>query len=131
MKSRVQSLRTAGLACALIFASMNLFAQQGARQGRVPVGPPGFIGNEPFSVPNGPLPAVNPPVAQPFLTLQIGQSYDGIDFLGSNCGCLPPDTNAAVGNNFVVETVNVQVRIFDKITGAVLLDEPLSALFGA
>jgi hypothetical protein len=29
----------------------------------------------------------------------IRQSYDGIDFLGSNCSCLPPDTNAAVGND--------------------------------
>lgn len=61
----------------------------------------------------------------------VDQSYDGIDFLGSSCGCLPPDTNAAVGNDFVVETVNVQIRIFDKATGSILLDEPLSTLFGA
>ena len=60
----------------------------------------------------------------------IGQSYDGVDFLGSNCGCLPPDTNAAVGGNYVVEAVNVQLRVFDKTTGAVLLDEPLQTLFG-
>ena len=63
--------------------------------------------------------------------VQIGQSYDGIDFRGSSCGCLPPDTNAAVGNNFVVETVNVQIRIFDKTTGVILLDEPLESFFGA
>jgi hypothetical protein len=63
--------------------------------------------------------------------VQIGQSYDGIDFLGSNCGCLPPDTNAAVGNNFVVDTVNLQIRIFDKSTGSILLDEPLASFFGA
>jgi hypothetical protein len=61
----------------------------------------------------------------------IVQSYDGIDFRGSHCGCLPPDTNAAVGNNFVVETVNVQIRIFDKATGGILLDEPLATFFGA
>jgi len=36
-----------------------------------------------------------------------------------------------VGNGFVVETVNVQLRVFDKATASVLLDEPLSALFGA
>jgi hypothetical protein len=36
-----------------------------------------------------------------------------------------------VGNNFVVETVNVQIRIFDKTTGSILLDEPLSTFFGA
>lgn len=61
----------------------------------------------------------------------IVQSYDGIDFLGSNCGCLPPDTNAAVGNSYVVETVNVQIRVFDKTTGIELLDEPLATFFGA
>jgi protocatechuate 3,4-dioxygenase beta subunit len=61
----------------------------------------------------------------------IGASFDGIDFNGSNCGCLPPDTNAAVGGNFVVETVNVEIRVFDKGTGNVLLDEPLSTLYGA
>jgi hypothetical protein len=44
---------------------------------------------------------------------------------------LPPDTNAAVGNNFVVETVNVQIRIFDKATGNILLNEPLATFFGA
>ena len=63
--------------------------------------------------------------------MRLGQSYDGIDSLGSNCGCLPPDTNAAVGNNFVVETVNSQMRVFDKTTGVVMLDEPLSTCFGA
>jgi hypothetical protein len=62
--------------------------------------------------------------------VNLGASIEGIDFNGSNCGCLPPDTNAAVGGNYVVETVNVQVRIFDKTTGSVLLDEPLSTLFG-
>jgi hypothetical protein len=60
----------------------------------------------------------------------ILQSYDGIDFLGSNCGCLPPDNGTAVGGNYVVEVVNVQIRIFDKTTGAILLDEPLSTFFG-
>jgi len=68
---------------------------------------------------------------KPISPALILQSYDGIDFLGSNCGCLPPDTNAAVGNNFVVETVNVQMRIFNKTTGAMLLDQSLSTLFGA
>jgi hypothetical protein len=63
--------------------------------------------------------------------VQASLSFEGIDFLGSSCGCLPPDTGASVGNGFVVETVNVQLRVFDKITGAVLLDLPLASLFGA
>jgi hypothetical protein len=62
--------------------------------------------------------------------VRIGQSYDGIGFNGSSCGCLPPDTGAAVGNNFVVETVNVQIRVIDKTTGSILLDEPLASFFG-
>ncbi|HYK63283.1 MAG TPA: hypothetical protein VEV85_27860, partial [Bryobacteraceae bacterium] len=63
--------------------------------------------------------------------MQLGRGYEGVTFLASNCGCLPPDTNAAVGNSFVVETVNLQLRVFDKATGTHLLDEPLSILFGA
>ena len=59
----------------------------------------------------------------------VGTTIEGIDFNGSNCGCLPPDTNAAVGNGFVAETVNVQFRVWDT-AGNVLLDEPLSTLFG-
>ena len=51
--------------------------------------------------------------------------------LNSDCGCLPPHTNAAVGNNFAFELVNLYVRIFDKTMGTILLDEPLATLFGA
>ena len=59
----------------------------------------------------------------------LGTTIEGIDFNGSNCGCLPPDTNAAVGNGFVAETVNVEFRVWDT-SGNELLDEPLSTLFG-
>jgi hypothetical protein len=125
MKSvRAHHLQASALAFVLVFTTANLFAQA-----RVPVGPPGAPGNH-FTLPTGPLPApkLAPP---PSLSIHIGQSYDGIDFNGSNCGCLPPDTNAAVGGNYVAEAVNIQFRVFDKTTGAVLLDEPLSTLFGA
>jgi hypothetical protein len=113
----------------LIFATTNLFAQQGASV-HMPIGPPVPSWSQPFAVPNGPLPPVRPqrPIGA---GVTVGQSYDGIDFLGSNCGCLPPDTSAAVGGNYVLETVNVQIRIFDKTTGAILLDEPFTTFFGA
>jgi hypothetical protein len=88
---------------------------------------PANVGNLP--APSGILPLPPAPAQDP--GVQLGQGYVGIDYLGSNCGCLPPDTNAAVGNNFIVETVNVQIRVFDKTTGAVLLDEPLATFFGA
>src|SRR5262249_12340614 len=64
-------------------------------------------------------------------SVSIGTNFEGIDFNGSSCGCLSPDTNATVGGNFVVEPVNVQIRVYDKSTGNILLDEPLATLFGA
>jgi hypothetical protein len=108
---------------AFTLISTNLFAQA-----RVPVGPPGAAFSRPPAVPTGPLPHIEAPIG---LNVPIGQNYDGIDFNGSNCNCLPPDTNAAVGNNFVAEAVNIQFRVFDRTTGSVLLDEPLQTLFGA
>jgi hypothetical protein len=125
---RVQNLMALALVCGLAFTSTNLLAQQGATA-RVPIGPPVAAGNH-FSVPSGPLPLVQPQ-ASTGVAVPIGLSFDGIDFLGSNCGCLPPDTNAAVGNGFVVETVNIQIRVFDEATGNILLDEPLETFFGA
>jgi hypothetical protein len=122
-----QIVAAASLAFGLTFTPITLFAQQ--------ITPP--------RIPAAPVPLKNflPNVQQPvFGAIKgswpqgrqfIGQSYDGIDFLGSSCGCLPPDPNVAVGNNFVVETVNVQIRIFDKTTGTMLLDEPLATFFGA
>jgi hypothetical protein len=61
----------------------------------------------------------------------LRQSFEGIDFIGASCDFIPPDTNAAVGNDFVVETVNCQIRIFNKTMGNILFDEPLATFFGA
>ena len=116
-------------AISFAFTSTNLFAQTGSTS-YVPVGPPVSLGNQYFSFPQGPSPLLPPPDPRNG-GVQLRQSIDGIDFLGSHCGCLPPDTNAAVGNDYVVETVNVQIRVFDKNTGLVLLDEDLRTFFGA
>jgi hypothetical protein len=87
-----------------------------------------------FPVPDVPPPAQGPqiglPPAGPPASINVGKVFEGIDYLGSNCGCYPPDTNAAVGGTYVVETVNVEMRVFDKTSGSVLLDEPLSSVFG-
>jgi len=92
----------------------------------------GFTAPTPFDpsqivLPKSTLPPGTPKRGQ----IDIRQDYDGVDFLGSNCNCLPPDTNAAVGNNYVVETVNVQIRVFDKTTGIELLNKSLETFFGA
>jgi hypothetical protein len=116
---------TTALVCGLAVTSTNLFAQAPVR---VPVSPPVSPARQSPSLPIGPLPLAVPKDPKGG-GLKIIQSYDGIDFFTGTCFCLPPDTNAAVGNNYVVETVNLHIRVFDKTTGAVLLDEPLSTLF--
>ena len=126
---RVQNLLALALVFGLAFTSANLFAQQGAPAGRVPVGHPVPFWSQPPAFPNGPLPNI-PLAPKPSGGVTIVQTFDGIDFLGSNCGCLPPDTNAAVGNGYVAEAVNVQFRVWNT-SGTQLLDEPLQTLFGA
>ncbi len=96
----------------------------------VPVGPPVQV-QKPAASTQAPRAGFRAAPAAPSAGVQIGQSFDGVHFLESNCFCLPPDTNAAVGNGFVVETVNTQIRVFDKATASILLDEPLSVFFGA
>jgi hypothetical protein len=128
MKIRVM-VAALGFVGGLPLISTNLFAQE-VPPTRVPVGPPVRFGPGNYSLPHAAVPAVHPQSAANG-GVQISFSYDGIDFNGSNCDCLPPDTNAAVSNSFVVETVNVQLRVFGKNTGIVLLDEPLATLFGA
>ena len=101
----------------------NLLAQY------VPVGPVSVnVGNLSSPAPSAILPL--PPALAQDPGVQLGQGYDGVDWLDTRI-FIPPDTNAAVGNNFIVETVNVQIRVVDKATGARLLDEPLDRFFGA
>ena len=108
--------------------STNLFAQE-VPPTRVPVGPPVRFSLGNYSLPRTAMSAVRPQSAANG-GVQIGFSHDGIDFNDSN-GFFPPDTNAAVSNSFVVETVNVRLRVFGKNTANVLRDEPLATLFGA
>jgi hypothetical protein len=114
----------AALTCGFVFSSMPLFAQQApAPTAPVPANSVPLANAQP-----GPQSAAAPPSDPNQI---ISQSFDGISFLGSTRAFLPPDTNAAVANGFVVETVNVQIRVFDKASGALLLNEPLATFFGA
>jgi hypothetical protein len=98
-------------------------------QSRRPVGPPISIDQAPFQAPLWVPPFVSHPTPKNG-GVHIRQSYDGIDFLTADCLCYPPDTNIAVGNKYVVETVNKEMRIFDKRTGTILMDEPLRLVLG-
>ena len=130
-RTHVQEFVPLALVCGLALSCMNLFAQQVTPQNRVPVGHPVPSWSQPRSIPNGPLPQAVSPIIDPLVSVTIGKSIEGVDFNGSNCGCLPPDTNAAVGGNFIAEAVNFDFRVWDKTTGNLLLDEPLSTLYGA
>ena len=53
-----------------------------------------------------------------------------MNFLDSVNGYVPPDTNIAVGPEFVVEIVNSQIQFYDKATGAAMLpNTPLEPFF--
>ena len=129
-KTIMHNFMAFAVACGLIFApEVALMASEPVGP-FVPVGPPAPLQFNKMTLPKAPLPPVSPKKSK-HGGVQLGQSYDGINFLDSSCGCIPPDTNAAVGNNFVVETVNIHIRVFDKTTGSLLLDEPLAQFFGA
>src|SRR5262249_48470155 len=60
-------------------------------------------------------------------TVNLLSQFDGTN----NTGCYPPDTNAAVGPNYVVETVNESLAIYNKSTGSLVSSQTLKSFFGA
>lgn len=130
-----QYVIAAALACGIAFTSRALFAQQDpAPTAPTPADSVTLADPDPgpdLAVPPSGDPGSDlavPPSGDPMQNVR--HSFDGISYLGSRV-FIPPDTNAAVGNSFVVQTVNVQLRVFDKASGALLLDEPLATFFGA
>jgi len=81
---------------------------------------PDFDENAPFPRhTNLPDTVVQTEVLPPVSTKNL-LSFDGIiDRQGG--GFVPPDTNAAVGNTQVVETVNIAYAVYDKTTGKQLM----------
>jgi hypothetical protein len=63
-------------------------------------------------------------------SVTLGVSVTGVQGVNSSCGCLPPDTNGAVGTTEVVETVNTAMDVFNK--SGTLLSGPssLKTFFG-
>jgi hypothetical protein len=56
-------------------------------------------------------------------------AFNGIDLAHANCGCQPPDPNATVGPNNIVETVNLEFAVYDK-AGNLLTSTSLNNFFG-
>ena len=70
-------------------------------------------------------------LSEPPLDPVVLSGFDGMNFLDSVNGYVPPDTDMAVGPQFVVATVNAQIQFYDKATGAALLpNTPLNEFFG-
>ena len=69
--------------------------------------------------------------SKPELDPSVLTGFDGMNFLDSVNGYVPPDTSIAVGSQYVVETVNAQIQFYDKATGQALLpNTPLYNFFG-
>jgi hypothetical protein len=47
-------------------------------------------------------------------------SFDAIDQISSNCGCLPPDTNGDVDEQYYIQWVNGSWAVYDKVSGALV-----------
>ncbi len=62
--------------------------------------------------------------------VSVGKYLEGMSFSDTNCGCIPPDTNDAVGPTQVVEAINTEVRVYDKTTGVILLQQDIGSLLG-
>jgi hypothetical protein len=50
----------------------------------------------------------------------VGVSFEGMNISQGCGGCLPPDTDGAVGPNHYVQMVNTELAVFNKTTGAMI-----------
>jgi hypothetical protein len=69
------------------------------------------------TVPNSPT-ARSPSIGTP--APAIIASFDGTNKTNSGCGCLPPDTEGDVSEDYYFQWVNTAWALYDKTTGAVI-----------
>jgi hypothetical protein len=61
----------------------------------------------------------------------INQNFAGIKEANSNCGCQPPDPNAAVSTTQIAHVVNLRLQVYKKTgNGLKLCGKPLNTLLG-
>jgi hypothetical protein len=69
-------------------------------------------------------PLVHDPVVQTTAAAaampSVGASFEGMDISQGCGGCLPPDTDGAVGPNHYVQMVNTELAVYNKTTGALI-----------
>ena len=61
--------------------------------------------------------------------LALTNAFDGVGLATSSCGCQPPDVNATIGPNHIVEAVNLSLAVYDK-SGTQLQNTALSTFLG-
>jgi hypothetical protein len=62
----------------------------------------------------------------------VGVSFEGMNIDQGCGGCLPPDTDGAVGPNHYVQMVNTTLAVFNKTTGAMISGPtPIKALWSS
>ena len=62
----------------------------------------------------------------------VGVSYEGMNIDQGCGGCLPPDTDGAVGPNHYVQMVNTELAVFNKTTGTMISGPtPIKALWSS
>src|SRR5215813_1078153 len=147
MKRCLATVSVCGLVIAALLGGFGFVNVSLAQQWQfVPVGPPIPLTDAQMAVPNAESAVPNAPdvafesvnltldavIQPPAVNHEIlRRGIDGVNFLGSNCGCLPPDTNAAVSNDFVAEATNFAFRVWNKTPGNQVLNESLAMLFGS
>lgn len=59
----------------------------------------------------------------------VVSGFDGVSLGTSDCGCQPPDSNATVGPNNILETVNLEFAVYSK-TGTLQYRTSLNSFLG-
>jgi hypothetical protein len=68
-------------------------------------------------------------LVRPLVAPPVVSNFDGVNLGLSGCGCQPPDVNAAVGPNEIVEMVNLFLEVYDK-SGNALCGISLNSFLG-
>jgi len=97
-----------------------------ANSGTKPV-PTTLSGPPPAGSANSGSPA---PTPAPLAPTGIAANFNGVAQGGSNCGgCQPPDINAAMSGNQIVEAVNLRVQVYNR-TGTTVCGFSLNTFLG-
>lgn len=73
--------------------------------------------------------ATAPAVVRPLVAPPVNSNFTGVNLSLSGCGCQPPDPNAAVGANEIVQMVNLRLEVYTK-TGAAECGIGLNSFLG-